>query len=154
MTTPQKKSKRAAQRTWQSLDGFVHERMRPELVHEERPSRLWTPAHTPVKSSIRSSSHAPEDCRTTAGGTKEQGPPTLKCSSFPGGWLPTMKPHMAATPGSLKVVHSFDRLPAGRRTNTLIKLLYALAPRPPKLYSYPDRHFGKSRPLKQAHQRV
>ena len=37
---------------------------------------------------------------------------TLKCSSLPGGWFPTMCPHMAATPGSLKVVQSLDRLPA------------------------------------------
>ena len=30
-----------------------------------------------------------------------------------------MKPHIAATPGSLKVVHSFDRLPARGRSACL-----------------------------------
>ena len=39
---------------------------------------------------------------------------TLKCRIFPGGWLPTMWPQMAATPGSLKVVHSFALLPASQ----------------------------------------
>ncbi len=37
---------------------------------------------------------------------------TLKCRIFPGGWLPTMWPQIAATPGSLKVVHSFALFPA------------------------------------------
>ena len=39
---------------------------------------------------------------------------TLKCRIFPGGWLPTIWPQMAATPGSLKVVHSFALLPASQ----------------------------------------
>ena len=38
--------------------------------------------------------------------------PTLKCRIFPGGWFPTMWPQMAATPGSLKVVHNFALFPA------------------------------------------
>ena len=36
---------------------------------------------------------------------------TLKRKSFPGGWFPLIHPHMAATPTSLKVAHSFDLLP-------------------------------------------
>ncbi len=37
---------------------------------------------------------------------------TLKCSSLPGGWLPSVQPQFAATVGSLKVVQCLERLPA------------------------------------------
>ena len=37
---------------------------------------------------------------------------TPKCISLPGGWLPAIHPHRAATAGSLKVTHNLLRRPA------------------------------------------
>ena len=98
--------------TWHGLQGPVHGRVRPELMHEELPRMLRQQEARNVSQPC-GSCEAPSAGRCPGPHARVQaGAPTRKCRSLPGGWLPTMKPHMAATPGSLKVVHSLDRFPA------------------------------------------
>ncbi len=62
-----------------------------------------------------STAHAASCCAPSHGCWAERSQNTmrtLKCSSLPGGWLPSVQPQFAATVGSLKVVQCLERLPA------------------------------------------
>ena len=56
---------------------------------------------------------------------------TRKRSSLPGGWLPLIQPHIAATPISLKVAQSFARLPTRIKWDQLVPIGALVCPDQP-----------------------